>query len=216
MRFLLFLLLLVAGCAAPGRELHRGTTVAPPPPPPVRPGHGAPVVGQPGQQGGRVPWSPHQRELPPTKEPGLWAGDAPQAARKGERQKPQLFGVPLPRVEVQGDAFEQEGPARACELVWAEALAGTGLAAEVSALKPRERRCVAAKAFQNCIRLLEHSYDEAGAAGVVQLAYRQYRAATGQAAEDFTREACAEVPETPEQRRLLEKLRRRLHDFLEE
>jgi hypothetical protein len=124
--------------------------------------------------------------------------------------------VSLPRVEVEGDAHEQEGPARACEAVWAQALAGTGLEAEVSALKPRERRCLAAQAFQNCIRLLEHSYDEAGAAGVVQLAYRKYRAAAGQAARDFTREACAEVPETPERRRLLEILRARLNDFLNE
>jgi hypothetical protein len=77
---LLLLLLLVAGCASPGREVQRGSAVAPPPPP-VRPGHGAPVVGQPGQGAPEYPRSPHRRVLPPSREPGLWAGDAPQASR---------------------------------------------------------------------------------------------------------------------------------------
>jgi hypothetical protein len=61
-----------------------------PPPPPVRPGHGAPVVGQPGQQDQEVPRSPHRRVLPPTREPGLWAGDAPQASSSAPRGEPEL------------------------------------------------------------------------------------------------------------------------------
>jgi len=46
------------------------------------------------------------------------------------------------------------------------------------------------------------------------LAYRKYRAATGQVAKDFVIEACGRIPQTPEQRRLLESLQHRLHDFL--
>jgi hypothetical protein len=77
---LLLLFLLIAGCASPERELRRGTMVTPPPPA-LRPGHGAPVVGQPGQGAPEYPRSPHRRVLPPSREPGLWAGDAPQASR---------------------------------------------------------------------------------------------------------------------------------------
>jgi hypothetical protein len=85
---LLLLFLLIAGCASPGSELRRGT-LAPPPPPPVRPGHGAPQVGQPGLQPQEYPRSPHRRVLPPTREPGLWAGDEPQASRLGPQAAPQ-------------------------------------------------------------------------------------------------------------------------------
>jgi len=213
---LLLPLLLVAGCAAPqGRELHRGTTVAPPPPPPVRPGHGAPVVGQPGSFGQPLPRSPHQRELRPSLEPGLWAGDEPRAVRKRE-PAPELFGVRLPKVPVSGDQFEQEGPARACVAVWNQALPGTGLDAKVQALKPAERRCMVARMNETCARAFERMYDEAGEGGVVMLVYRKYRAATGQAAEEFVLDACEGIPMTPEQRRLLKSLQRRLHDFLHE
>jgi hypothetical protein len=86
---LLLLFLLIAGCASPERELRRGT-LAPPPPPSVRPGHGAPQVGQPGLQPQEYPRSPHRRILPPTREPGLWAGDEPQASRSEPQGKPEL------------------------------------------------------------------------------------------------------------------------------
>jgi hypothetical protein len=85
---LLLLFLLIAGCASPGQELRRNT-LAPPPPPPLRPGHGAPQVGQPGLQPQEYPRSPHRRILPPTREPGLWAGDEPQASRSGPQAAPQ-------------------------------------------------------------------------------------------------------------------------------
>jgi len=55
-----------------------------------------------------------------------------------------------------------------------------------------------------------------GEGGVVMLAFRKYRTTLRQAAEDFTREACEEVPETPEQRRLLERLRAALNKSLNE
>ena len=208
---------MVAGCAAPqGRELHRGTTVAPRPPPPVRPGHGAPVVGQPGSFVSPPPRSPHQRELPPSLEPGLWAGDQPQAIRKREQRKPKLFGVPLPRVAVDGDVHEQETPARACAAVWEQVLSGTKLEAEVLALKANERRCFAARAFQNCIRMLEHSYDEAASADVVVIGLRKHRPLMGQAAADFTRTACEGVRQTSAHENLLERLRAQLHDNLNE
>jgi len=117
---------------------------------------------------------------------------------------------------VPGGQFEEEGPTRACEALWKAALPGTGLEAKVKALSSAERRCMVAWMNETCASAFERMYDEAGEAGVVVLTYRKYRAATGQAAKDFTREACAEVPETPEQRRLLESLRSRLFKFLHE
>jgi hypothetical protein len=154
--------------------------------------------------------------LPPSPEPGLWAGDEPQASRRRAQPKPELFGVPLPRVEVEGDVHEQEGAARACVAVWNQALPGTGLDAKVQALKPAERRCMVAWMNETCVRAFERMYDEAGKAGVVVMSYRKYRKTARPAAEDFIRDACEEVPETPEQRRLLENLRARLNAFLNE
>lgn len=85
----LLLLILVAGCASSGQELQRGSAVTPRPPP-LRPGHGAPVSGQPGQQIQALPRSPHRRILPPSREPGIWAGDAPRESqpRPGQEAPP--------------------------------------------------------------------------------------------------------------------------------
>ena len=40
--------------------------------------------------GPAFPRSPHRRVLPPSREPGLWAGDAPQASRVGPQGEPEL------------------------------------------------------------------------------------------------------------------------------
>ena len=75
------LLLLASNCAVPK---HSNYSQAAPeaafPVPALTPiGTGAPVVGQPGpQQPELYPRSPHERVLPPTREPGLWAGDEPR------------------------------------------------------------------------------------------------------------------------------------------
>ncbi|MBE4751514.1 minus agglutinin [Corallococcus sp. ZKHCc1 1396] len=53
--------------------------------PPAVPGTGLPTRGQPGQARPQpLPRSPHKRMLPPTREPGLWAGDAPRASQEPE------------------------------------------------------------------------------------------------------------------------------------
>jgi hypothetical protein len=49
------------------------------------PGTGLPTRGQPGQVRPQpLPRSPHKRVLPPTREPGLWTGDAPRASQEPE------------------------------------------------------------------------------------------------------------------------------------
>jgi hypothetical protein len=88
----------VFACATPEpvpTQYDRGTLVRPPPPP-VRPGHGAPAVGQPGVTVAPLPRSPHKRPLPPTAEPGIWAGDGPKAATKPTGAVLALWGYALP------------------------------------------------------------------------------------------------------------------------
>jgi hypothetical protein len=210
---LLLLLLLVAGCASPGHELHRGSAVAPPPPP-VRPGHGAPVVGQPGQQSPEVPRSPHHRPLPPTSEPGLWAGDEPRASRSSKPSPPELFGVPLPGLPVAEEQVDLWA-ARACVAMWNEALPGTDLQAKVEALRPQEKRCMVAWMFQVCARSIAELDEASRDKGIVQMQVRQTRAHLRQTANNFVREACARVPLTDDQRSLLDKLRAALRRSLE-
>jgi hypothetical protein len=211
---LLLPLLLIAGCASPGRELQRGSAVAPPPPP-VRPGHGAPVVGQPGQQSPELPRSPHHRVLPPSREPGLWAGDEPRAGRSGPQAEPVLLGVTLPGLPIT-DTEKDVGPARACVAMWNDALPGTRLAAKVNALRPAEKQCMVALMFRDCARVIEELDDASREKGVVVLLARQMRAKLRQTADGFAREACARVPVTDDQRRLLDRLRAALRRSSEE
>ncbi len=73
----------VAGCAT-SQEAPETYAWAPVHSPAV-PGTGLPTRGQPGQVRPQpLPRSPHTRELPPTREPGLWAGDAPRASQEPE------------------------------------------------------------------------------------------------------------------------------------
>jgi hypothetical protein len=77
------------------------------------------MVGQPGQVAPEYPRSPHHRELPPTREPGLWAGDAPQASRARPQGEPEFEKAALQREalraadEAEADAAEAQGEAAA-------------------------------------------------------------------------------------------------------
>jgi hypothetical protein len=96
MRYLI--LLLLASCSThPHPDYHRGAGVRPAPAP-VRPGVGAPVLGQPGYIGPEVPRAPHGRVLPPTRDPGLWAVAQPAMAAPNpwDDSDPILIGVHLP------------------------------------------------------------------------------------------------------------------------
>lgn len=118
----------------------------------------------------------------------------------------------LPLSEKQWD----EGPARGCVALWNGALPGTGLTEKASALKPREKRCMAAWMFHTCIRVLEQYDDDMREDGVLLLLPRQKREKLRQSAEDFVDSACEGVPRTPAQYRLLEQLRSALHRSLHE
>jgi hypothetical protein len=79
----------VAGCAtsqkAPKTQEIPETYAWAPVRPPAVPGTGLSTPGQPGQVRRQpLPRSPHKRVLPPSLEPGLWAGDAPRASQEPE------------------------------------------------------------------------------------------------------------------------------------
>ncbi len=106
----------VVGCAT-SQEAPETYAWAPVRPPAV-PGTGLPTHGQPGQVRPQpLPRSPHTRVLPPTPEPGLWAGDTPRASQEleadptpesagsnrgppapltAERRNPQCEPIPVP------------------------------------------------------------------------------------------------------------------------
>jgi hypothetical protein len=170
-------------------------------------------MGQPGQQGAGFPRSPHQRPLPPTLEPGLWAGDAPQASRKREPAPPELFGVLLPGLRVSEKQVE-EGPARACIALWNHALPGTGLAEKVNALRPAEKRCMVSHLFNACVRVIEELDEIVSEKGVVVLQARKHRESLRKTANDFFRVECGGARLTASQQRLLGDLQNALHDSL--
>jgi hypothetical protein len=170
-------------------------------------------MGQPGQQGAGLPRSPHHRPLPPSLEPGLWAGDKPRASKKLEPASSVLFGVQLPRLPI-SDTQEEEGPARACVEVWNHALRGTGLAEKLNALRPAEKRCMVSHMFNTCVRIIEELDEIVSETGVVVLQARKHRAALRKAANDFFLLECGGARLTDSQQRLLGDMQNALHDSL--
>lgn len=163
------------------------------------------MVGQPGAPTPELPRSPHQRELPPTREPGLWAGDAPRASRATPQGEPTLLGVLLPALPAP-EGKRDVGPARACAALWNEALAGSELVGKVNALQPGVKRCMVAYMFNVCTRAIEELDDAAREKGIIVLLARKKREQLQRAAADFVQEACAEQLWTDAERRLRDKL----------
>lgn len=95
----LFLLVLFTGCATTPTVYGQGMPIAPSAPA-FNPAWDAPrTVGQPGYAGPMesLPRSPHQRVLPPKKEPGLWAGDQPQSViQPWKDREPIVIGTVFP------------------------------------------------------------------------------------------------------------------------
>jgi hypothetical protein len=160
-------------------------------------------VGQPGQQSPDLPRSPHHRPLPPTREPGLWAGDEPQAA-KGTPAKPVLIGVPLPGIPV-SDEETNYGPAHLCVASWAQALPGTGLDDKVRALRGEAKKCVVARMFTLCARLLDGLDDETSSRGLAVLRSQQVRDKFRKSTVEFFQVSCPQGL-TPDQKRLADLL----------
>jgi hypothetical protein len=145
--------------------------------------------------------------LPPSNEPGLWAGDEPRASRPQVPRVTELFGVLLPGHEADATPAAA-GLAGVCVLMWTgEVLPGTGLAEKVAALKPAERRCVVAWMFHDCVATILQSEANLKADGGLLPWRSKEREALARSALAFTEEACKDGRLTPSQARLRTALR---------
>lgn len=186
MRFLLIAALFL-GCAPAPATLKRGT-FTPPPPAPVRPGVGAPSVGQPGQARPELPRSPHKRVLPPTAGPGIWAGDEPKAAIE-DVGPAKLLDVPLPL----GDPTDPESMAmtRTCAEQMDYALLVAGIEATARDLVLAPRKCLAAKLYRHCATgVLENYQSKASKGEVLDREFLARVKAMKQKADAFEKESC--------------------------
>lgn len=146
---------LLVGCAG-----MQGVPVAPPAPA-FNPSWDAPITtGQPGYVGPveSLQRSPHERSLPPTKDPGLWSGDQPRASIL-----PTIdvlgIGVPVP------DAFaSKSNPAIHCAVLVASGIrTGNRLQEAFDALSLTDKSCFVTSAMWTCMewRSMLHARREA-------------------------------------------------------
>lgn len=148
MRFLLLLLLI--GCAASRPSEYRDGAPVRTPVVPPRVGHTPAGAGlpeyfrEPERQ--PLPRSPHRRPLPPTAEPGIWAGDEPKASAD-RYPRPIVLGTEQPTAE---DSTAAE-KAKACADQLTMAAASTLGIAQVYNLPPPTKACLAARLQQFCL-----------------------------------------------------------------
>jgi hypothetical protein len=185
------------GCAAGshGTE-YRQAAFTPPPPAPLRPGVGAPVLGQPGQPQAVMPRSPHRRVLPPTREPGVWAGDQPRAAGFEDVKdvEPLILGVRLPYINEPPLHETETWPVR-----WCAAAASTVIdlrvdRAVVAALTQAEKGCVAALLYATCAR---REHEETRNRENLSERLKDLLAAMHERAKGFLKEKCDSDSHTP-------------------
>jgi hypothetical protein len=158
MHRLLPLLLLAACSSTPDVPPEYRQGVYRPAPPVFNPAQDAPhTVGQPGhlRQPQEYPKSPHKRELPPTKEPGLWAGDGEQASIGIDTERgPVVLGVPLAVFDPPAPANLDEMYARFCATAIDSAILRLGLKTEILGYGGR-RACFLAHVYDKCVSDIE-------------------------------------------------------------
>jgi hypothetical protein len=197
MNRLLPLIILTACSTAAPAEYRQGAPMAPA----FSPTLDAPITtGQPGYVGepALAPRSPYTRVLPPTKEPGLWAAEAPQAS-SSVIPDARLLGVALPFIQ-DGERVET-ATTLICAEKWRRALAASDVAEKVSAMRERQRRCMVAMMFRWCWGQLDALADSQRRHGVVNLTERRIGQRFKQTAERFVAEDCTEAPLTDQQQR---------------
>jgi hypothetical protein len=88
-----------------------------------------------------------------------------------------------------------------CAERWRQALAASDVAEKVSAMREKQRRCMAATMFHWCWGQLDALADSQRRRGVVNLTERRIGQSFKQTAERFVAEECADAPLTDQQRR---------------
>jgi hypothetical protein len=153
-----------SACASQQPRTYQQGVPVRPPPAAVRPGVGAPLVGQPGTAAGAVPRSPHSRALPPSREPGLWAGDEPRASARAAEPGVRLGPVLLPFPD-DADTGRAQGPATACATALDRALVRTKHRIRYLNLKPDAQKCVAMLLYARCAASLKEGAEKMRATG---------------------------------------------------
>lgn len=189
LRYLLILLL--SACATSSTEYRQGAPGVPAVrPPAMRPGYGAPMLGQPGVTAPGVPRSPHNRVLPPTKEPGLWAADAPRAS--GTDDAPTLYGIVLPFPEG-ATSDEDRAITRACARDLVDVSEGLNFNILVPQnFRPAGVQCLAARLYLACATRMEETYKRERDAFVrMDKGLERRLAATKRRAHEFAKALCS-------------------------
>lgn len=156
----------VFGCSGP-REYHQGAA-QPPPPPSMRPGVGAPTVGQPGWNPGvrTIPGPQHGRILPETpetrKEPGIWAAEPPRASKEDPSNPLTWDQFFYPKeLDFKEALVGQECKEWVRDALTTVDLLQNGLAARFSQVLPNEYwLCVVATTYHHCV-LGKYRFNEA-------------------------------------------------------
>lgn len=104
-----------------------------------------------------MPPSPHKRYLPPTKEPGVWAGDAKASATDGNGVTIHLFIADTPfDVLAVSEEDVSAKVARSCAQSLNERFGSDqAIYAGVTGLTPRERVCIIASTYLACVTGLQ-------------------------------------------------------------
>lgn len=154
---LLPLLLFLSACGAPSHTYRQGIPVAPSAPA-FNPAWDAPVTtGQPGYVGPaeNLPRSPHGRVLPETpdtrREPGLWAGDEPRAAKTPPwaTWPTTVLGVALPPLEDLADeSFQQQ--VQKCSYLISRVADDDVIQRSLKELSPEQLQCFVARMNLYC------------------------------------------------------------------
>lgn len=98
------------------------------------------------------PRSPHKRYLPPSREPGIWAGDSPMASSDANAD-PRLFRVPLPTPEADPDP-QDKAIAIYCAVSMETAAVSSGVPASMFKIDMDARQCLAAKLYRACVETM--------------------------------------------------------------
>lgn len=179
--------LLAAGCVGGAPREYRQS--ARPVAPPFNPTTDAPHrIGHPVYVPEAYPRSPHKRELPPTREPGIWASEAPPVDGR-----PRLMDllVPLPEKPTE----EEIGIARACSNHVNKAAAQVYLGGSADAA----RHCAGLRLYLLCLKNIERR--EAGRAVRLAALARLIKPAAASISH-----VCALVPERPHTQHVLDLL----------
>lgn len=150
---LLPLLLFLSACATPSGAYMDGAPLAPPEPRVTYTPTGAGLPeywGTP--EAPKVERSPHKRDLPPMREPGLWAGDQPRAATRPAwaDRDPVVLGRTLPLLDGFDPDDVHQQVVKRCAYLAALVAATPQVEALLERMSPRETDCYVARMYEFC------------------------------------------------------------------